>query len=157
MRLTDEQRELVEENHNLIYWYINRRKLDIEEWYDLLAIELCYTVMKYNPEKGSLSNYFKLRADGLVHKEHKKQNSQKRFHHGVSYVENIHSPISLELEGGSDFSVKLKEFVGEENSDILLLKYQGYTQSEIAEKLGISQSYVSKILKRLKDEYYEND
>ena len=40
MKLNDEQRGVVEENHQLIYWYAHRRHLDLEEWYDLLAIRL---------------------------------------------------------------------------------------------------------------------
>ena len=60
MILTKEQQKMVEENHDLIYWYANIKKLNLENWYDLLAIELCGVVLKYNPKKGSLSNYYKI-------------------------------------------------------------------------------------------------
>ena len=29
--MTDERKKLVEENHDLIYWYLHKNKLDIEE------------------------------------------------------------------------------------------------------------------------------
>ena len=77
MTLTKEQQDIITENHNLIYWYIQLKHLDITEWYDLLALELCYTVAKYNPEKGSLSNYYKMRADNLVRKEYSKSQLRK--------------------------------------------------------------------------------
>ena len=31
--LTEEQKRLVEENHNLIYWYCHKYNLNIEEYY----------------------------------------------------------------------------------------------------------------------------
>lgn len=152
--LNEEQEKLVEENHKLIYWYIKIRHLDIEEWYDLLAIELCHTIMKYDSEKGSISNYFKLRADGLVSKEYKKSQSQKRANETISYIENVHyvvhdTQMTEELE--------LKEWMEINNKDILNLKSQGYTQSEIANQLNVSQSYISKILKKARKDYYDFD
>ena len=58
MRLTDEQRRLAEDNHNLIYRYMHSKKLDIDEWYDILAVGFCKAVATYDPKKGySLSTY----------------------------------------------------------------------------------------------------
>lgn len=150
MKLTSEQQNLVSENHNLIYWYASLAHLDLEEWYDLLAIELCHTIIKYDPSRGSIANYFKLRCDGLVYKEYKKSQSMKRNGTTTSYIENIHTITEEDwLE-----EIEFKEWMDIENGDILKLKSQGFTQSEIARELGVSQSYISKILKKFKKEYY---
>jgi DNA invertase Pin-like site-specific DNA recombinase len=130
------------------------KRLDLEEWYDLLAIELCNAVIKHDAERGSLANYFKLRADSLLYKEHKKRISAKRSGATVQYIDDITNDDSL---GTVSDMLELDEFMDLENGDILRLKAQGYTQSEIADKLGVSQSYISKILKKLKKVYYETD
>jgi RNA polymerase sigma factor (sigma-70 family) len=150
MKLTEEQQQVVADNHNLIYWYANLAGLKLADWYDLLAIELCITVIKYEEGKGSLSNYFKLRADGMVYKEYRKSQSQKRLATVIQYTENVHQiqdPESIEDK------YDLKELMDVENGAIIKMKYEGYTQTEMARELGVSQSYVSKILKKLRDDH----
>lgn len=151
MKLTEEQQRIVEENYKLIFWYANMKHLNLEEWYDLLAIELCYAVMKHKVEKGSLSTYFKLRADGLVYKESKKARTLKRTCTEVGFIENIHSNRET-----TDELLELEEWVGVENKDIIRMKYDGYTQTEIAREIGVSQSYVSKVLRKTKEDYYSD-
>lgn len=53
--LTKEQQDLVEENHNLIYGFAKKKNLDIDEYYDILAIGLCNAAIIYNNEKGNFS------------------------------------------------------------------------------------------------------
>lgn len=145
MVLTDEQRKIVEENHKLIYWYANKRGLSIDDWYGLLAIELCCAVIKHKPEQGSLANYYKLRCDGLVSKEWRKTMTQKR--------DGLISILDDELVGESydNSGISLEMLIEEADSDILNLKIQGYSQKEIAEELGVSQSYVSRALKEIRE------
>lgn len=151
MKLTEEQKKIVEDNHNLVYWYANMKSLDIEEWYDLLSIELCISASKYDSERGSFANYFKLRADGLVYKE-----IQKKIKAGssVTYIDAVASNDIDLLEDELSVSEWLDKH---EFSDILKLKLQGYTQKEIADIIGLSQSYVSQVLRKAKGEYYETN
>lgn len=51
MQLTEEQREFVAENHNLIYSFARKRGLDLEEYYGLLAIGLCKAGCMYDAER----------------------------------------------------------------------------------------------------------
>ena len=146
--LTEEQKLMVEQNHNLIYWYISLSNLDIDEWYDLLAIELCYAVQKYDPERGSLGNYFKLRADDMVYKEYRKRLTQKRKMSEVQLNENLESD---EFVDDLESELDNMDWVNDENREILKLRLQGFSQNEIAEKIGLSQSFVSKELKRIKE------
>lgn len=50
--LTDEQRVLVEDNHNLIYAYASRNNLTLDDWYGVLAYALCKAAQDYIPERG---------------------------------------------------------------------------------------------------------
>lgn len=149
MQLTDEQVKLVEENHSLIYWYLNKRKLELSEYYDLLAIELCKAVMHYNPNRGTLATYFKLRADCVVRQEYNKSISKKRMHTDVSYIEEMeYTPIESETIG----KLELEELFIGKYGEIARLIYEGYTQKEIADILGVSQTYVSVSLRKLRTE-----
>jgi len=152
MRLTKEQEKVVEENHNLIYWYGNMRNLDMEEWYDLLAIELCYAVLKCDYSKSNLSTYYKMRCDTLVRKERRNKLMQKRANNGVYPLDEC---IFVGESHNLEKDVELKSLFDGENGNVIRLKADGYTQSEIAEMLGISQSAISKILAKVREEYYD--
>ena len=39
--LTQQQQQLVEDNHKLIYFYLYRNSLSVDEFYDVAAIGLC--------------------------------------------------------------------------------------------------------------------
>lgn len=53
--LTKRQQKLVEENHNLIYGFANKKNIDIEKYYDILAIALCKAAKIFNEDKGNFS------------------------------------------------------------------------------------------------------
>ena len=55
MKLTEEQRKLVEDNHWLIYWYAKYNNLNVEEFYHHLAMGLCRAAKGYNDKKGKFS------------------------------------------------------------------------------------------------------
>lgn len=153
IKLNDEQRKMVEDNHNLIYQYIHDKNLNLEEWYGWLAIELCESVLRYNPDKGKLSTLFYIRCNNKLRQEYRKKHSQKRCNNGVV-------PIIDDLVGEDvciidkvDNSIILDKLMEHEYADIIKLRCEGYTQNEIADIVGISQSNVSKILKKIKKEY----
>ena len=49
--MTEEQRKLVEDNHNLIYSFLQKYHLTIDEYYGLAAIGLCKAGKTYNGQK----------------------------------------------------------------------------------------------------------
>lgn len=55
--LTKEQQKIVEDNHNLIYGYAYKHNLDLDEYYDLLAIALCRAAMYYDGTKCKFTTY----------------------------------------------------------------------------------------------------
>lgn len=157
MKLTDKESQLVADNERLIYWIAGIKGLDLEDWYGDLAIELCKTVRKYNNKKGSLSNYYKLRVDSLVGKEYRKSKTMKNLHNGLVDLDEALLEEDFNVEGyvEPELHYAIQELFNGEYGDLIRLKYEGYNQIEIAEKLGISQSQVSKILKRVRDEFYD--
>lgn len=55
--LTPEQRKLAEKYHNLIFYFMNRKGLDQEEFYDILAIALCKAARLYDPSEYTFTTY----------------------------------------------------------------------------------------------------
>ncbi len=160
--LTEEQKRLVEENHNLIYWYCHKYNLDIEEYYGLFAIELCKAVQSYDPTKSKISTYL-IRAFWNKHvnwDKAKKRNKRKAN-------ENI---ISLDQEYGAEGKeATLSDFLTNGKSiedDIIMiplsecglddklisvvnlrLENPCLTQKEIGDLLGIGQVQAGRRLK----------
>ena len=80
--LTTEQRKIAEENHNLIYFFINYFKVDEEEYYDLFAIDYLKCIKVWDKSKGNLSTLLGRAFYNTVKKEYRKKVSQKRFEEG---------------------------------------------------------------------------
>lgn len=55
--LTQEQKELAEKNHNLIYGLAYKCGIDIEEFYGVLAIGLCKAAKHYDSNRGAFSTF----------------------------------------------------------------------------------------------------
>ena len=51
--LTSTQQKMVEENHNLIYGMAHKYKINLDEYYDVLAIGLCKAAMTFDETKDS--------------------------------------------------------------------------------------------------------
>jgi RNA polymerase sigma factor (sigma-70 family) len=145
-RLTVEQQKIVEENHDLIYWFLRLRKLDPEEYYDLLAIELCKTVMRHDPKKGSLSYLFSINANHCITKEIRKRKTKKRDCTPLEFLDELYISDHTLLED----SLMNELWIDEDMSGILKLRSEGYTQKEIGDKLGVSQVYISQLLQKMK-------
>ena len=67
IKLNTEQRKLVEDNHDLIYGFMTKYRLDFSTWYDICAIGLCKAGMAYDG-----SNRFSTLAYHCMHNEVKK-------------------------------------------------------------------------------------
>ena len=153
MKLTEQQAKMVEDNHNLIYGYANKKGLDLDEWYGLLALELCKTVPKYNPKRSALSTYYYLRCDSLVKVEYDKTQAQMRSHNGIFELDDN---LLADDDDSTEERMLLKAMMKYGHEEVIKLRYEGYTQSEIAEKLGVSQPYISAILDEVYAKYKED-
>ena len=55
--LSAEQQKLVEKNHNLIYGFATSKQINLDEFYDVLAIGLCKAALNFDEKKGTFSTY----------------------------------------------------------------------------------------------------
>ena len=158
MKMTEEQRRLAEENHNLIYGFLNQNKLDDDEFYDLASIGLCKAAMKYNTDRKEKFSTF---AYTCMRNEVKRyyrdyENTKKRI------PKELVSSYNIELDDGKeilDVFIKDDDFI--ENSLIhidfcdfkrtlkdkerIVVEHieNGFNMMETAKMIGRTHQYVS--------------
>lgn len=160
--LTEEQKRLVEENHNLIYWYCHKYNLNIEEYYGLFAIELCKAVQSYDSTKSKITTYvLKAFWNKHINWERRKKTNKRKANEDT---------ISIDQDFGQDGEeAKLSDFLtnGKSVEDEIImiplsecelddrlmsvvrlrLENPNLTQRELGNILGIGQVQVGRRLK----------
>lgn len=157
--MTKEQSKIVEENEKLIYGYAHHKGLDLEEWQGLLSIELCKVVMTHNPEQGELSTYYYSCCDNLVRQHWRDSIAIKRTHNGMyPLIEEINSVgVGIDNEELTEKMLLedlLRQIDDFQDRKIVKLRYEGYNQEEISEFIGMSQPQISRVLTRIKEDYF---
>ena len=168
-KLTEEQKKLVEDNHKLIYSFIIKRNLSIDEWYDVLAYALCKAAATFNPEKAKFSTYVMkcmFNEYNMVLRSNN-SNCRKANESALYYYDNIplcnggddliyldviedKSCINVEDAVITKMSIQIYDKLTDLQKQVFKLTLFGYTQIEIAEILDYSQGYISRILKKIR-------
>ena len=166
IQITEEQRKLVEDNHNLIYSFLQKYHLTIDEYYGLAAIGLCKAGKTYNGEKSNFSTYAykcmftavmcELRKNKqaktipkyqIVYCQAELENNEGNTTSFINYVpskENVEDSVLSEVIF-DEYVNKLKD----RDKKIFSLFREGYKQKEIGKMLGCSQAQVSRVKKKL--------
>lgn len=163
--MTEEAKKLVEDNHNLIYSFINKYNLSIEEHYDLAALGLCRAAMSYDSDKSAFSSYAYTAMFRYVFSEIRNQKAEKRI------PENMIRHYQAERYTDKDQTVMLmnvipakENFADEVLSKIIIDEYmsklknrdrkaiilliKGYKQQEISPIVGCEQPQISRIKRK---------
>ena len=166
MTLTEEQRELVAENHQLIFGFLNKNGLDVDEYYDLAAIGLCKAACNYEKSVSLFSTY----AYRCMFNEIFNDNRTKKLARTIpeSLISSYNVPISGFEDDNfevldyleSDFNLeddvlssveyeKLMNKLSGKYKTTFILTMKGYKQCEIADILGCSPAYIYRIKKKI--------
>ena len=160
--LDEKQRELVEKNHKLIYYTLRKYKLNEEEYYDILAIGLCKAAMNFDPERSKFSTFAMkvMYNEFLQHDRDENANKRKLNKNTLSLNHIMRDPKNqdrkcefweLLTDGREPFMdvihMNLPDILTKQELLVCKLSYDGYSQTQIGEKLGVAQSYISRLLK----------
>jgi RNA polymerase sigma factor (sigma-70 family) len=160
MRLTDEQRRVVADNHNLIYDMLNRNNWSIDEYYDVAAIGLCRAAVGFDPAKGfTFSTYAGKVIINAVLCEQRKSMTAMRQGVTVSFDDPIpytkgELTLGDMIAGGTEpqdtalcnaAEAAIEKLKPKERM-VLRLTMAGYRQVEIAAMTGVSRAYISHVL-----------
>lgn len=157
----------------MIYSFLYKYHLDVEEWYDIAAIGLCKAANTYNNDKSGFSTYAYKCMYTTIIMEKRKENAMRTIpQNQIVYYENQvnesskdndtstflnYIPCKQDIENETISALSLEnienELVGNKKKVFLLLR-EGYTQCEISKIIGISKQRVSKIKQEITEKYY---
>lgn len=172
-KMTEEEKKLVTDNINLVYWFMHKYNLPIDEWEDILFEKTCIAAMNYDPSVFKFSTYLtKLLYNEMLMKI-RTENAKKRFCEDVfSFDEKIKNKKSqnftlADITSSKDDQIALLitdmafrheiEFLSEKERQILFMKMDGKTQREIGKCFNLSQVQVSRILTKIRRRFRENE
>lgn len=150
-----DKQTLATENHNLIYGYAHKYQLDLDEYYDLLAIALMEAVEMFDIEKGALSTIAFLKMNQAVSKYKRKQRHKYLYEPYTYYTEQGY----LEIEN-QDLLDYMNTLLTDKQQTVWELYMAGYSQSDIAECMGCTKQNIQQIITKcvniLKEELDES-
>ena len=156
--MTKEQENLVIENHNLIYWWIHKYNLSVEEYYDVCAIGLCKAALTFNKDKGKFSTYAGMVILNSIKMEFRKFQN-KKYVKGVLSLDTTEKYENICLTDvcttGLDtydeiIPYDLKDILTPFEYEVAQLKIQGYTQVHIGDMLKCSQPKICRALREIR-------
>lgn len=166
--MTEQQRQLITENHNLIYSFLNKYNLDVEEYYDLAAIGLCRAAKYYQHTNSRFSTYaYRCMFNIVTNELNRKQNVGVIPEHlvisynttikneeddTVEYLEYI--PSDFDLEYSSTNKVTIISYIEKlslSDRDLLILRLliEGYTLIEIGKMVNCDRNTVARVRKKI--------
>ena len=121
--MTEEQKLLVENNHNLIYFMIHKMNESVEEYYDLAAIALCKAAINYQPDNGSFANFACRCIRNEILLDHRARMMPKRWMN--EYLISYDAPALVQNEDGEEITLleQLKTFESVENEALSRIMY----------------------------------
>lgn len=167
--MTEQQRRLAEENVNLVYWFIRKHGLDCDEYEGMLMETLCKASIGFDSEKGmsfstyavkAFNNSMKMhwREDLAIHRIPKSliRYLDEKVNIGTGDGKDVFLYDVVEDKrdriGESETRMSIEEFLNTLSVRDLIafrMAMEGNSQKKIAEKIGRSQSQVSRDLKRI--------
>lgn len=157
----------MEDNHNLIYTFLQKYKLSIDDWYGLAAIGLCKAAITFKEGVSAFSTYAYRCMFTSVYSEKRKEKQSRRIpEHQITYYQAEfdnsnggdtssfmnYIPSNEDVEDNvlseimfDEFSKKLKD----RDKNIFKLFRDGYKQNDIGRIVGCSQAQVSRTKKKL--------
>ena len=171
MELNEEEKKLVEDNHNLIWYYVRRYGISYDEYYDVLAIELCKAAKHYDESKGTFSTIALKFMNNKMHKLHEESTLQRKI--PKDKINNYNSVLDIEYKVGSNYDMEknivnkmnlenelhkaFEVITNERDRKIMYYRLKNLTVMEIGEMLNITHQYVSARIKQIRKKLKESN
>ena len=165
--MTEKQRQLAAENHQLIYSFLHKYDYDIEDFYDLAAIGLCKAARSYKDSMGNFSTLaYKCMFNEIAH-YFVNQGAARRVpsHLIMHYDAKIHSDDEGEFSEILNCMNCDNGFENDAITDILIdickvkltdrdrivfeMLMDGYTTREIGKVIGCSNMNITNIRRKI--------
>lgn len=165
--LTKFEQQLVTDNHNLIYGFKDKYKLDLEEYYGILALALCKAAQHYDKTKGSFStvvytfminavrNHIKIKNRykiPLVYldADYTDSNDDNENLFDVITSDNLHPDDKVE---GKEISQILLSMLSDKEKQIVIDRVNGLSEEQIAIKMGCTQQNIHAWIQKIREKW----
>lgn len=175
MKLNNTQKILVEDNYGLIYKFAKEYHLDMEDYYDVLAIGLCQAAMSYNPNSDSkfstyafavMRNYYfnTYRSQyGCKRNEGDKQlvsyndirfpRSDNEDSEYLKYFESQDEDILNSIIASTTEQFIINRIKKPRHKQIAKLLFAGFSQTDTAKIMNVSHTCVYHVREKIKAIY----
>lgn len=184
-KLNTKQQQLISQNHNLIYGFAHKRKLNLDEYYDILALALCRAALSYDSHKSSFQTYAYMIMGSEVNAYQRALNKPKRkldksikeirldelfdnhnnhSNHSSSIIKNssigeftIHPSIPLsEMCEGKIMAEKMLSVLSNKEQKIVMGKKEGLTNYEIGKQLKCSAQNIDYYIRKIRRKWVKH-
>lgn len=174
MTLTETQQEFAEANHNLIHHFAFKNHLDIDEYYDILAIALCEAVCKFDKAKGYAFSTFAFSCmrnktrNYLRNEKRKIENNENILSIDYTYqydlegqpttLENLLQDRTVQIEDSAVNKRLCEQFsktLNQRHKKVFKYMIMGYNQREIAHHINLTYARVNQIVKRIREKWIQ--
>ena len=151
--MTDEQRRFAAENHNLVFAFLRRERLEPGEYYDIAAWGFLCAVLRYFREPESLGRLpfssiawkaVKGSVSTFRRAEKRRRETEQRYAETMSAPPDPFDVLEADL-----LLHDLVSGFGDRQYELASMRLQGYTIAEIARAQGTSPRRVSALLNAL--------
>lgn len=176
MRLTEEQKQLAADNHNLIYGFLRYRGLNVDEYYDICAIAFCEAVAAYDESLGftlatlayramdyAVIDYWRYNGSSIRRSDEPAMSIDDTAPKNGAYDFMEDTPALKDAipsdEGFVDSLHSYMEFqkfvdsLSPRDQKMVKMLLSGYSQSDIARNFGRSQQRISFLVGMIRDKY----
>lgn len=156
LRLTDEQRRMVADNHNPIYAYLHSKRLPVDDFYGLAAVGLCKAALAYDPARGKFSTLAWQTMSREIGNEFRVRSTARRTAEVISLdagdtAEGLHGLITDDDAADDPSNLvdawhlidRLRALASDRDRRILAYRMLGYTNDDIGPKVGLGRGGVS--------------
>ena len=162
--LSDEQRQTVEDNYNLVFGYIHSRGFETDEWAGILSISLIKAVLAHDADRGELSTLFYTVARNDVINEQRRANRvdivwARDSIEFIDYLVDVDYSAEIAIEDIVNGELELGALskLTERELKIAQLTIDGYNQTEIGRTLGVNKSTICRTMATIKQKIMEVD
>lgn len=153
--LAKEQRELAENNYSLVYFFLNKHGIPIEEYHGAACVGLCKAAERFDAERGAFSTYAMWCIKNEVYHQMRTERKlvtavsmdAEMTEDGFSLVDIIEDKMNT-ADCSTMMSCIMEEIDRLRPSErrAILMSMNGAKQRHIGAELGVSQVRVSRLL-----------
>ena len=169
--ITDKQKKLIEDNHNLIYSFLQKYRLPIGDYYDLAAIGLCKAATSFDEVRSNFSSYAYHCMFNNTFSEKRQNKRAKRIpqelllyyqakigddHEDNNYLKFM--PDKYILDEAITTSIVVKDWFnsfGDREKQIITFSIMGYSWDKIADILSVSKSTIARSLRKARERLHK--